>query len=56
MKYNNLFEKEKKQKEIIFIYQNNNPKNTKIKIFGKNFVLNNKKSFKYFKDEQPKNI
>ena len=35
-KYYNLFEKEKKQKEIIFLYQNDNPKNTKIKYLAKN--------------------
>ena len=52
MKYNNLFEKEKKEKEIIFIYQNDNPKNTKIKIFGKNFILNNKNKCKIFKNEK----
>jgi len=52
MKYNNLFEKEKKEKEIIFIYQNDNPKNTKIKIFGKNFILNNKNKCKIFINEK----
>ena len=36
MKYNNLFEIEKKQKEIIFLYQIDNSKNTKIKFLIKN--------------------
>jgi hypothetical protein len=39
MKYYNLFEKEKKQKEIIFLYQNDNDKNNRIKIFDKKFIL-----------------
>ena len=52
IKYYNLFEKEKKQKEIIFLYQNDNPKNAKIKIFGKNFILNNKNKFKILMNEK----
>jgi len=52
MKYYNLFEKEKKQKEIIFIYQNDNYKNTQIKIFGKKFILNNKNKCKIFINEK----
>jgi len=51
MKYNNLFEIEKKQKEIIFLYQNDN-NNNKIKIFGKKFILNNKNKCKIFMNEK----
>jgi hypothetical protein len=42
MKFYSLFDKEKKQKEIIFLYQNDNDKNNRIKIFDKKFILNNK--------------
>ena len=52
MKYYNLFEIEKKQKEIIFIYQNDNPKNNKIQIFGKKFVSNNKNKSKIIINEK----
>ena len=51
MKYYNLFEKEKKQKEIIFLYQNDN-NNTRIQIFGQKFILNNKNKFKIFINEK----
>jgi len=50
IKYNNLFEIEKKQKEIILLYQNS--KNTKIKIFDKKFILNNKNKCKIFMNEK----
>ena len=52
MKYYNLFEIEKKQKEIIFLYQTDNSKNTKIKIFDKKFILNNKNKCKIFMNEK----
>ena len=52
IKYNNLLDKEKKKKEIIFLYQNDNHKNTKIKIFGKIFILNNKNKCKIFINEK----
>jgi len=53
MKYYNLFEKEKKQKEIILLYKNENPNNNiKIKIFGKKFILNNKNKCKIFMNEK----
>ena len=52
MKYYNLFEIEKKQKEIIFLYQNNNSKNAKIKIFDKKFILNNRNKCKIFMNEK----
>jgi len=52
MKNNNLFEKENKKKEIIFLYQNDNHKNTKIKLFDTKFVLNNKNKCKIFMNEK----
>jgi len=52
MKYTNLFEEEKKQKEIIFLYQNGKNKNNKIKIFGKKFISNNKDKCKIFMNEK----
>ena len=51
MKYYNLFEKEKKQKELIFLFQNDKNK-TRIQIFGKRFILNNKNKFKILMNEK----
>ena len=51
MKFINLFEKEKKQKEIIFLYQKDN-NNTRIKIFDEKFILNNKNKCKIYINEK----
>ena len=52
MKYYNLFEMEKKQKEIIFLYHYDNNENNKIKIFDKKFILNNRNKCKIFMNEK----
>ena len=44
--------KKKNKKKFFFLYQNDNTNNTKIKIFGKKFVLNNKNKCKIFMNEK----